>query len=288
MLDTKPIYIVFNSGNAVLCKLHYSKPKQDWINQWHYSEDAIDRITALHGMVDFIEDQLIDGCLLESLTKDKFWGVRNEAASVLGRSKQSGVIDILLEKYNTEPDSRVRRTIIYSIANVKKNTTDFVDAKWLGEWIVEKIKNEQSYYAIANGVDVLSQVLPKDKVFDAVSPFINMDSHGDVIRRYVLEALKVSEDKRALDIFMEYAQKGGSTRTINNAIGGLEHFTDNDAVITLLNGMLLDNLRSTQNRILSVLEKAKHPSSKEYIQKLYDRTNDEEFKKRVKEILDKF
>ena len=63
MLDTKPIYIVFNSGNAVLCKLHFSKPKQDWINQWHYSEDAIDRITAIHAMVDFIDDQLIDGAL---------------------------------------------------------------------------------------------------------------------------------------------------------------------------------------------------------------------------------
>ena len=288
MLDTKPIYIVFNGGNAVLCKLHYSKPKQDWINQWHYSEDAIDRITALHGMVDFIDDQEIDGALLESLTKDSFWGVRNEAAVVLGKSKQSGAIDLLLEKYNTEPDPRVRRTILSSITNIKKNTTDFVDPKWLGDWILEKIKNEQSYYAIAEGISYISQILPKEKIFDAVSPFIKMDSHVDVIRRYTLDALKDSEDKRALEIFMEYAQKGGSTRTINNAIGGLGNFTDNEQVITLLNGMLLDNLRNTQNRILSVLEKAKNPSSKENIQKLYDRTNDEEFKKRVKEILDKF
>ena len=225
---------------------------------------------------------------MESLTKDSFWGVRNEAAVVLGRSKQSGVIDILFEKYGSESDPRVRRTILNSIANVKKNTTDFVDTKWLSEWILEKISNEQSYYAVADGIAVLAQILPKEKVFDAISPFINMDSHGDVIRRNVLEALKNCEDKRALDIFMEYAQKGSTTRTRNNAISGLENFTDNEAAITMLNGMLLDNLHSTQNRILGVLEKAMNRSSLAYIQELMSRSNDEGFRKRIKEILDKF
>jgi aminopeptidase N len=286
-LDEKPLYVVFNAGNKILSKVYFAKPEQDWFNQWHYSEDAIDRITAIHGMVDFLDDKSAYGALIEALTKDKFWGVRSEAASVLGKSKQSGVIDMLLEKYNDEADPRVRRTMLASIVNVKKNSTDFIDEKWLANWILDKISKEQSNYAIAEGIDALSQILPKEKIYDAVSGFMSMDSHNEVIRRNTLEALRSSGDKRALDIFMEYAEKGSSSRLRNNAIRGLGSYLDEQKVIDLLNNKLLENSRGTQNAVLSLLEKAKNPSSKQFLQNLYDKTSDDKFKERIKEVMDK-
>jgi hypothetical protein len=37
-LDDSPLYVLFNSGNSVLSKVYFSKPKRDWLNQWHYSK----------------------------------------------------------------------------------------------------------------------------------------------------------------------------------------------------------------------------------------------------------
>ncbi len=287
-LDGWPLYVVFNSGNKVLCKVFFSKPKQDWMNQIHYSEDAIDRITGIHGLADSIDDPIAEGALFEVLNKDPFWGVRNEAASVLGRCKDSGVIDLLLQAYDKEADSRIRRTILSSIASIKKNTTDFVDVKWLSGWILDKINKEQSYYAIAEGVDALSKIVAKDSVYDFIAGFVNMDSHNEVIRRTTLAALEESGDIRAVDIFMEYAAKGSNSRIRNTAISGLGKFSDDQKVIDFLNGRLAVTTRRSRDIILRILEKAKNPTSNPFLKDLMDKTADSALKDRLKKILSEF
>ena len=287
-LDGWPLYVVFNAGNKILSKVFFSKEKQDWLNQLHYSEDAIDRITAIHGLADSVNDPFVEGALMDVLNKDPFWGVRSEAASVLGRCKESGVIDLFLQAYDREPDPRVRKTILSSIASIKKNTTDFVDVKWLSGWILDKINKEQSYYAIAEGVDALSKIVAKDSVYDFVAGYVNMDSHNDVIRRTVLSDLEESGDKRALDIFMEYAAKGSTSRIKSIAISGLGKFDDDQKVIDFLNSQLAESTRRSQDVILRILEKAKNPTSRPFLQVLMDKTKEEALKDRIKKILEKF
>ncbi|HEY3251687.1 MAG TPA: M1 family metallopeptidase, partial [Ignavibacteria bacterium] len=203
-LDDAPLYVLFNTGNAVLSKVYFSKPKRDWLNQWHYSENAIDRITALHGVKDLINtDANVLGAIQEALEKDNFWGVRNEAAAILGSANTFTAIEMLMKTYENENDPRVRRTIMSSIASVKLNATEHINTNWLYNWVKQMLSKEQSYYATAEAITTISRILKKEEIYDAVIPFLDRDSHGEIIRRSVMAALDSSKDARALPVFFE-------------------------------------------------------------------------------------
>jgi aminopeptidase N len=278
-IDDAPHYVVFNSGNSVQCKVRFSKPKQDWLNQWLNSEHAIDRITALWGMRDMTSDPNVLAALESALTKDNFWGVRNEAASVLGRADFYTVLEILIDAYEKETDSRVRRTILTSIANVNKNSTEQLDTKWLYSKVNDMIDSEKSYYAIADGITAISNILDKKDIYDAVVRYLDMNSHVEIIRRNIMAALDSSNDQRSLQIFMEYADNGSTARLRNAAINGLGDFLNDQNVIDYLNNIVLKVTRSTQNAILNLFEKAKNPSSKPFLQEILTKSNDALFKK---------
>jgi aminopeptidase N len=286
-IDDEPLYVLFNRGNAVLCKLYFDKPKKDWLNQWHYSEDAIDKITALYGMKDLVDDPNVLAALDESLNKSAFWGVRYEAAAILGTSKTYTALEMLMLAYDSEKDSRVRKTIMSSIANVKVISAEHINTEWLYGWIKKYIETEQSYYCIAEGINAISRILKKEEIYDAVTPFLNQNSHSEIIRRTVMYALDSSKDERSLQIFMEYAEKGSIARLRNGAVNGLANFLNDGQVVDYLNNKVLDKPRSTQYIILNLLEKAKNPASKPYLEQLLEKTNDERLITRVKEILGK-
>jgi aminopeptidase N len=286
-IDDVPNYVLFNKGNSILCKVHFTKPKQDWLNQWLNSEDAIDRITALIGMRDLASDPNVLAALESALTKDSFWGVRNEAASVLGRANFYTALEILMSAYTKEPDSRVRRTILASIASVKNNSTEQVNIGWLYRKVKDLIGNEQSYYAIADGITAISNIIDKKDIYNAVVSYLPMESHVEIIRRNVMTALDSSNDKRSLGIFLEHSEKGSTARLRNAAISGLSDFLDNPEVIDYLNKKVMEKTRSTQQVILNLLEKAKDPSSKPFLMSLIGKSNDKRFIKRVQEVLDK-
>ncbi len=286
-LDSKPLCVVFNKGNAVLSKVYFTKPMSDWLFQLKNSTNAIDRITAIKGLKAFIGEREILKELINAIREDKFWGVKNEGIFYLRYSKEKRIASDLMNYYSLEKDSRIRRTILGTLAYIKKNCPDCIGSGILSKWLLNKINSEKSYYAIAEGIGALSQIIPKDKIYDIVYPFINMDSHNEIIRRYVLDALKTSEDKRAFEAFVLYANSGGTSRVRNLAISGLANFIKDERTINLLNQKLSDHNRGTQYAVLGLLEKAKNSSSLPYMQAAYDKTNDEGFKKRIKEVMDK-
>jgi len=286
-LDDEPSYVLFNKGNSVLCKINFSKSKQDWLNQWLNSDNAIDKISAIIGMRNLTSDPNVLAALENALTKDSFWGVRNEAASVLGNANFYTALEILMAAYDKEPDSRVRRTILTSIASVKKNSTELININWLYSKVKDLISKEQSYYAVADGISAISNILEKKNIYDAVIPYLSMDSHNEIIRRSVMAALDSSKDQRCLQIYMEYSEKGSTAKLRNAAISGFGNFLDDQKVIDYLNNKLMEKTRSTQNTILNLLEKAKSTSSIPYLQELMEKSNDNRFKKSVKEVLEK-
>jgi len=286
-LDNTPHYVIFNTGNAVLCKVNFSKPKQDWLNQWLLSEDAIDRITAVQGMRNMISDPNVLAALESALTKDTFWGVRNEAAYVLGLANFYTALEILMLDYDKEPDPRVRRTMLLSMANIKKNSSEQINTRWLYGWFHDHLAKEQSYYAVADGITAISIILDKKDIYDAVTTYLNRDSHNEIIRRSVMAALDSSGDPRSLSIFLDYAENGSTARLRNAAISGLRNFSDEQEVIEYLNNKVHEKIRSTQHNVLNLLEIVKSPSSKQHLQDLYDKSNDDGFKKRIKEVIDK-
>lgn len=289
-LDSKPRCVIFNSGNKVLSRLYFTKPKEDWLYQLNNSQDAIDRITAITGLKDFINDKDVVEALLERAKNDRFWGVRSEAAKMLANSTNKIAEDNYFKYLVSEPDSRVRKTYITGIVTmIEKNPVHSSNTQGILEtFLFELAKNETSYYCTAEAITTLSKVMPKDRIYDVVIPFEDMDSHADIIRRSVLAALDLCDDQRALTILLEYAERGSTARVRNAAISGLDNFLDNPGVIDFLNKKVLEKTRSTQGVILGLLEKAKNPLSKPFLEELIAKSNDERFKKRVEESLSKY
>jgi hypothetical protein len=102
-----------------------------------------------------------------------------------------------------------------------------------------------------------------------------------------MAALDSSKDSRALPIFMEYGEKGSTDRLRNAAINGINNFLSDKAAIDFLNKIILNGNRSNQTTALNLIEKAKDPSSKSALEEVISKSNDEGFKKRAKEVLDK-
>lgn len=288
-LDGKSLNVNFNKGNKILCKLYFTKPKNDWLYQLNNSTDAIDRITALNGLKDFIDESDVVDAVKQVMRNDSFWGVRYEAVKVFAGSENPAAVEHYMKYMIDEKDSRVRRAYLLNLKKLLDNhPAEKENISVLQYFLTNLINYETSYYAAADAVTALSQLLPKDKIYDAVIPYIEMDSHVDIIRRSVLTALDLSDDPRSKEILLKYAVYGSTARVRNIAVNGLGSFLNDDEVINLLNNKLAENTRSTQGVILSLLGKAKNPSSKPFLQKLYDTSNDERFKERIKTIISSY
>ena len=105
-------------------------------------------------------------------------------------------------------------------------------------------------------------------------PYLSKDSHAEIIRRNVIAAMDSCNDPSAMDIFLEYGEKGSTSRLRNSAIRGLDIFLDDPKVIDFLNKKVLERPRSTQGVILDLLEKAHNPSSKPFLEELNAGSND--------------
>jgi aminopeptidase N len=283
-LDAPLKSVIFNKGNKVLCKLYFSKPKEDWLAQLQ-SDDDIDRITALRGLKDYISDDDVRTTLLNILSTDKFWGTRYEAASMLANSGTANTVHALEERYKNEADSRVRRSILLALGEMKKNFPDCADTRGLTDFIISSIKNENSYYAIADGITALSSFTDKDKLFDLIEPFAGMSSTAEIIKRSVIAAIDSSSDPRGINILIDNAVKGWYPRQRTAAVRALANFTSDSRVIEALNALIFSHNRWIKSAALTLIEKAKLKSSIPYLEKLADRTKDDALRKRVEKVI---
>ena len=273
-LDAPLKSVIFNKGNKVLCKLYFSKPKEDWLNQLQYSEDAIDRITAVKGLKDFIHEEDVITALGKILISDKFRGTRQEAASMLANNGTPEGIEILKSAYKQESDSRVRRAELLALGEMKKSFPACTDTKELTDFIISNINSEHSKYAVADGINALTEFTDKDRLYDMVFPYADMNSHNEIIKRAVTRALIKSQNPKAADIFINYAVKGKVIRLRAPAIRGLGSFTNDKRVKDALHFLLFDKNRTVKRITLSVIEKAKDKSSMPYLEKLLKQTED--------------
>jgi aminopeptidase N len=286
-LDSELKSVVFNKGNKVLCKLYFNKPKEDWIYQLNNSKDAIDRITALSGLRDFVDDTTAIIQIANKINNDEFWGVRYEAAKVLSYSKNEQVPLVYFELYKNEPDSRVRRSLLLALGKLKQNCNECMESSQLTDFIVNMINLEESYYAIADGITALTYFTPKDKLYDLVMPYAQTKSANEIIKRSVIAALDSSNDARSIDILIENAVKGTYPRQRVAAVNALEDFVNEQKVIDALNNLMFTKNRWVKLNVLSALEKTNSKSSVPYLEKLFSITKDDNVKEAVKKVLEK-
>lgn len=285
--ESKPLCVIFNKGNKVLCKLDFKKSKEDWLWQLENSDDAIDRINAARGLNEFINDKKIVDRLTEVMIRDKFWGVRNEISNIIAQSNLAEIPGIFIMNYSNENDSRVKRAYLRALADYFEKNRGTENTNIILSFLSEIIKTEKRDYILAEAISSLGRVSEKNKIFDIVIPYIDMESHANVIRRTVLDLLKQSDDYRTKEVFIKYSSKRYSDRLRTNAISGLEKYLSRQEVIDYLNKSLDDHNRWFKLTVLSLLEKAGNISSIPYLEKLKEKTNDQELKSRISEVISK-
>ncbi len=218
-----------------------------------------------------------------SLSADKFWGVRHEAASMLGKSPKT--ISLLEEHYKTENDSRVRRAILLALGEEKKNFPDCADTKELTDFIIGSINNETSNYAISDGIYALTDFTDKNKLYDLVQPYEKMESHNDIIKRNVAYAYGESKDQRGIDFLINCTLRGKTLRLKGTASRALYNFTDDKRVLDVLHLLIFSKSRFTKFGAINAIEKAGDKSAVPYLEKLLASTKDKRLEGMIKKVL---
>lgn len=287
-LDSEPLCVIFNKGNKVLCKLYFTKPKADWLYQLTRSEDAIDRITALKGLRDFIDEDDVVSAVLNSAQTDSFWGVRYEAAQLLSYSKNKKAQESYVTSLVDEKDSRVRRSYILGLGNYFDNYPELQENSGvLASFLINLADHETSYYAAADAITSLEKILKGAELYENVLPFLGKDSHVDIIRRSVIAAIDSTNDPRSLDVLLYWAQNGSTARLRNAAINGLGSFADDPKAVEFLKITIFKKPRSTQGAILGIIENSRSVSWKPVLEELLEASNDVRFKERIGNVIQK-
>jgi len=284
-LNSPPRCVIFNSGNKILCRLFFEKQLNDWLYQLKYSSDAIDRITAVKGLEQFIENEKVLNELINAAKNDPFWGVRYEAAQIIGNSRKLKIDEQFLNNYKNETDPRVRRAYLTSLGNVIERSGAPDNSPNIELFLKQIITNTTSYYESADAIRTLSKLLPPEQIYGTLTTYLDKESHNDVILRSVLESLKKSDDPSCLEIFLHYAEYGKSARVRNEAIRGMEKYINDNRVAEFLSKIIFENTRSTQRTILELISNSRNPIFKPVLNELLYRTNDPHFKEKIREVM---
>lgn len=191
--DSRPLIVNFDRGNTIIKQLKFEKPKDELIYQAKNDADVMGRIWAVNELKKNKEDDTAKA-LGEVLARDKFYGARAEAAKVLAAFHTEAAKQALTAGEKDER-SAVRREVIRGLAQFKD--------KQLTGYFLDVIKNDPSYYAVADAARALGTI-KADGAFGALVKLLDVPSERDIIRAGALEGLLALGDQRALDVALKY------------------------------------------------------------------------------------
>ena len=273
-----PNWVVFDQGNNILDKTTFHRDLMGWYCQILYSYNAIDRIMGIRGLGNLHSDDEIsidewrnNIYIISKSLNDKFWGVRKEAAKMLGKIKDDEALKVLCEAYDKQTHPRVKRAILKAIGNIgERETADF---------ILSKIKNEDREYIVAEGIEALSKVLPMEEIYDNVIPFVNIPSHRHVIQTAVVKALDTANneisDDRIKKVLLDVAfgiDVDSRVRTV--AIDALKQYAKDEDVKSLAKKYIDYNFRTTKQALIELLGESGDKSLIGFLKDLNENTTD--------------
>src|SRR5947207_7082397 len=208
MVDSKPLLVNFDYRGTLIKEVEFDKTTDELAYQLNRDEDVLGRVWALSQLVarirvattSDIEKERITAELASALTRDKFWGVRLDAATALANAKDPGARAALIAA-TKDPNARVRARAVTSLAASK-------DASLAT--LYEKLLNDPSYGVIKAAASALGETrIPG--AYDALAKLLEVPSWRDNIKASALSGLAALQDRRALGVAFQYSAKGNPT-----------------------------------------------------------------------------
>ncbi|HLO00339.1 MAG TPA: M1 family aminopeptidase [Pyrinomonadaceae bacterium] len=203
-VDSKPLLVNFDYHGTLIKELEFEKSTEELAYQMTKDEDVLGRIWALSQLRNRVtanatdaERQLVARELANALTKDKFWGVRVEAAAALENVRVADARSVLIAATD-DPDARVRARAVSSLGSLK-------DASLAGLYV--KLLNDPSYAVIKAAASALGATKSPD-AYSALVNLLDVPSWRDNIRTSALTGLGELRDRRALSVALRYSASG--------------------------------------------------------------------------------
>lgn len=205
-VDSKPLLVNFDYRSTIIKELEFEKSTDDLAYQMARDEDVLGRVWALGQLAKRVTsaatpevEERIAAELSHALTRDKFWGMRVEAATALAAVKGSEARQALIAA-TSDADARVRARAVTSLANSKDPALASLYKKLLGD---------RSYAVIRAAAYALGETRSAG-AYEALAALLSVPSWRDNIRASALAGLAELRDKRSLDIAFRYAQPGNA------------------------------------------------------------------------------
>jgi len=296
----QPEFIVFDYGNKIPDRTFFSKSYTDWKNQIEQSEDAIDRITGLRGLEMFLKhensgessDQTeitksTEGLdiFVNSLNTDKFWGVRNEAASILGRNfLNEKILHALTESYEKQNNPRVKRAVINALGKS--------DMKAGRDFLLNILNEETDEYIIAECISALKNCLPKNEIYDNLIRFLNTESHRQVIKDNLIEALDSADnevDDERIKTALAGIAFGRDTEAYlrTKAINALRKYAADDDIKENAKKLAEGSFIFSRRAAINLLSSSGDKTMTSFLEQLNNKTTDRELKNFISSAIKK-
>jgi len=199
-LPGPPQMVRFDPNNVVLKEVTEEKPRDLWIAQLTDDPNPVGRMRTIKVMVD-AKDDLYDAALVAAFPKESFYAVAGDLARALGDIRSEQARDALLAGAQ-HADARVRRAAVEALREFTKD--DAVVAAL--ERIVRA--GDASYRVESAAIDSWAKAAGKEAKLETLQPLLARDSHQEMIRRAVIEALGELKDPAALDVILDWTRRG--------------------------------------------------------------------------------
>ncbi|MCU1267158.1 MAG: Aminopeptidase [Acidobacteria bacterium] len=222
--DSEPLLVNFDYGNTLIKQVEFNKSTAELMYQASRDSDVMGRMWALAQLTERMQNEVtavsdrdvIATQVAEVLTKDKFWGMRLEAAKTLSRGGE--IARRALVSATAEQNARVRAQVLTSLGASRDPALSKIFLQSL---------NDQSY-AVIRAASLALGDTKSPEAYEALSSLLEVPSWRDTIKVSALNGLTALGDKRALDVALRLSEKGNAAAVRAGALRLLGASGNND------------------------------------------------------------
>jgi aminopeptidase N len=267
-LDTKPKFVSFDVGNAILKTVELEYPMPELKAQLVEDKDPISRIYAAQAIAKKGGNEGLKA-LAAALKTDRFWGVRLEIAKLLPKIKLDQVFDALVVGLN-DPEARVRRTTIESLTQLKTPASyaaiSAIAQSTDASYLVEAAALRALGSFAASGLSTA----PAESAVLAIlkSALETRQGWNEVVRSGAIGALsQMKSSIAALDLLLAYTELGIPSAlrlAAIRALGAISTAQEKPGLTKILNRLrelMREPIFFTQTAVISSLESMTTPAA---------------------------
>jgi aminopeptidase N len=231
-VNTAPLNVLFDKGSRILKSADFRKAPAEWIYQLQHAEDAVDRAVAADALGDVKDNPSVVSALGAAAQNDRFWGVRVQALTALGRigGSEAGKL-VLAAVSNAEP--WVRESAVEQLGRFK-------DEAGLPDRLAEISRRDAAYRVRAMALNSYAQLKPNGGL-SLLQDAAKTDSPDEVIRRAALRAMGPLGDDQAVGTLLDWSEEGKPIVLRTAAIASLAQLDKkNESIGTRLTALLDD------------------------------------------------